>query len=82
MRYFLCFLRIARDSKNNAREGVKMRHFRAKITSGHTTVTTRRLPRMSSAAKKVLNEATITSKIENMTPDTEKLFRKWCESQA
>ncbi len=30
MRHFLSFSRIARDSKNDAREGVKMRHFRAK----------------------------------------------------
>ncbi len=30
MRHFLGFSRIARDSKINAREGAKMRHFRAK----------------------------------------------------
>ena len=30
MRHFLHFLRIAQDSKINAREEVKMRHFRAK----------------------------------------------------
>ncbi len=30
MRHFLCFSRIAQDLKNDAREGVKMRHFRAK----------------------------------------------------
>ncbi len=30
MRQFLHFSRIARDCKINAREGVKMRHFRAK----------------------------------------------------